>query len=149
MNWLFDYMLPRNIVQNRNDRLPATRFVRLKKGDVLFNAGQILDGFYTVVEGALESRIPDAVLGEDFIRVLRPGDHWGERALTEDWQTQGSLTAVEDSRVLILKRDDFTNLRTSLPVLDEYFKHIPEKLYAHPLRRDRGNQGESDPIVGS
>lgn len=141
LNWLFDYMLPRNIVQNRNDRLPATRFVRLKKGDVLFNAGQILDGFYTVVEGALESRIPDAVLGEDFIRVLRPGDHWGERALTEDWQTQGSLTAVEDSRVLILKRDDFTNLRTSLPVLDEYFKHIPEKLYAHPLRRDRGNQG--------
>ncbi len=135
LNWLFDYVLPRKIVQMRIDVPPATRFVRLGKGDVLFKPGQILDGFYTVVEGALESRTPDAALGEDFVRRIGPGEHWGERALTENWETKGTLTALEDTRILILSRDDFNNLRTSLPVLDEYFSHIPQSRYAHSLRR--------------
>lgn len=136
LNWLFDYVLPRNIVQIRNEQLGATQFAHFKKGDVLFSAGQIPDGFYSVVTGALESRISDAMLGEDFVRVLGPGDHWGERTLTENWETKGTLTAIEDTRVLILKRIDFTNLRTALPVFDQYFNHISEKAYAHPLRRD-------------
>ena len=144
LNWLFDYVLPRNIVQIRNERLGATQFAHFKKGDVLFGAGQIPDGFYTVVTGALESRIPDAVLGEDFVRVLGPGDHWGERALAENGQTKGSLTALEDTRVLMLKRNDFTNLRTALPVLDEYLNKISDKSYAHPLRRETKGDGASD-----
>jgi len=139
LNWLFDYVLPRNIVQIRNQRPMATQFACFKKGDVLFDAGQILDGFYTVVTGALESRIPDEELGEDFVRILGPGEHWGERALTENWETKGSLTALEDSRVLILQRDDFTNLRQSLPVLNEYFGRISKKVYAHSLRRNTAN----------
>ena len=128
LNWLFDYVLPRNIVQIRTERLAATRFAHYKKGDVLFDVGQIPDGFYIVATGALESSIPDPELGEDFVRVLGPGDHWGERALTENWETKGSLIALEDTRVLILKRNDFTNLRTALPVLDEYFNHISDNL---------------------
>ena len=135
LNWLFDYVLPRNIVQIRSDQRSATRFVRLRKGDVLFKAGQIPDGFYTIVEGALESRIADPVLGEDFVRVLGPGDHWGERELAQNSQTKGQLTALEDSRVLVLRRDDFARLRDSLPVLDDYFNRISDKVYAHPLRR--------------
>lgn len=142
LNWLFDYVLPRNIVQIRNDQIAATRFARLKKGDVLFGPGNILDGFYTVIEGALESRIPDATSGEDFVRVLGPGDHWGERALTENWKTKGTLTALEDTRVLVLRRKDFKNLCASLPVLDKYFSQIPDDEYARSLRRtDNGDQG--------
>ncbi len=138
LNWLFDYVLPRNIVQIRAQLPSTTRFVRVGKGDVLFKIGQILDGFYTVVEGQLESRTPDPALGEDFVRLIGPGEHWGERALTENWQTRGTLTAVEDSRILILKREDFANLRAALPVIDEYFNHISQEVYAQPLRRREG-----------
>lgn len=143
LDWLFDYVLPRNIVQIGNQRSMATQFAYFRKDDVLFAAGQILDGFYMVVSGALESRIPDDTLGEDFVRILGPGDHWGERALTENWETKGSLIALEDSRILILKRDDFLNLRKSLPVLNEYFENISEKVYAHPLRRNTSHDGDN------
>jgi len=136
LNWLFDYILPRNIVQMRDNPSAATRFVRLKKDDVLFRPGQIVDGFYAVVHGSLESRIRDEESGQDHVRQLGPGDHWGERALTEHCQTRGSLTAMEDSRVLVLKPDDFTNLRMSLPVLDEYFSRISDDVYTHLLRQN-------------
>ena len=59
----------------------------------------------------------------------------GERSLTGNAQTQGTLTAVEDTRVLILKQSDFRNLRAAFPPLDDYLKHISEKIYAPGLRR--------------
>lgn len=135
LNWLFDYVLPRNIVQIRGEPVGATQFACYKKGDVLFSAGQFPDGFYAVVSGALEFRSPDPADGNDFVRIIGPGEHWGERILTEKWETVGSLTALADTRVLILRKNDFTNLRTALPVLDDYFNYISEELYAHPLRR--------------
>lgn len=136
LNWIFDYLLPRNIVQIRTEQSGATRFARFKKGDELFGPGQICDGFYTIVSGSLENKVTDPEIAEKFVRVLEPGEHWGERVLTGNWETLGTLTALEDTRVLILKRNDFTDLRTALPVLDEYFNHLCEDLYAERLRRD-------------
>lgn len=124
----------------------ATQFAHFKKGDVLFSAGQIPDGFYMIVSGALESRIPDDMLGDDFVRILGPGDHWGERAITENRETKGSLVALEDSKILILKRKDFVNLQKSLPVLKEYFDNISEKVYAHPLRRNTPDDANSTEV---
>jgi NADH:ubiquinone reductase (H+-translocating) len=134
LNWLFDYFLPRSIVQIANSERPATYYRRYAAGDVLFRPGQLVDGFYTIVSGYLESRIPGRVAGEDFVRLLGPGDHWGERSLTGNFETRGILTAVEETRVLILKQSDFRNLRTAFPAMDEYFQRIGEKIYAPSLR---------------
>ena len=135
LNWLFDYFLPRSIVQIENSGQPATQYRRYARGDVVYGPGQIVDGFYTIVSGHLESRIPGPVSGEDFVRILGHGEHWGERSLSGRFETQGTLTAVEDTRVLILKQQDFRNLRAAFPPLDEYFKGISDKIYAPALRR--------------
>ncbi len=134
LDWLFDYFLPRNLVQLVTEQKSATRFIRVAEGDVLFGPGQIVDGFYTVVEGSLESRVADEQIGEDFVRVLGPGDHWGERAINGAFETHGTLIALEDSRVMVVQREDFANLRACLPVLDDYFKRIPQESYPHGLR---------------
>lgn len=135
LNWLFDYFLPRSIVQIANSGLPATCYRRYARGDVVCRPGQLVDGLYTIVSGYLESRIPDPATGEDFVRLLGEGDHWGERSLSGRFETQGTLTAVEDTRVLILDQADFRNLRTAFPPLNNYFKHISDKIYAPALRR--------------
>jgi len=135
LNWLFDYFLPRSIVQISNFKQSATSYRCYARGDVVFRPGQLVDGFYTIISGYLESRIPDSKTGEDFVRLLGPGDHWGERSLTDNFETQGLLMAVEDTRVLILKQKDFNNLRNAFPALDEYFKHISDKIYAPSLRQ--------------
>lgn len=135
LNWMFDYFLPRSIVQIENKRDSTTHYRRYAKGDVIVGPGQIPDGFYTVIEGCLESRIPDAGSGEDFVRILGPGDHWGERSISEGYLTQGSLTATEDSRVLVMAPADFRKLCAAFPAMEDYFATISNKIYAPVLRK--------------
>ena len=134
LNWFFDYFLPRSIVQIANKQAAATIYRRYAKGDVICQPGQIIDGLYSVVEGRLESRIP-SVAQPDFVKVLRPGDHWGERSLSCDTEAKGTLTALDDSLVLVLQRSDFQNLCAAFPVLREYFGNISEQSYAPSLRK--------------
>lgn len=135
LNWLFDYFLPRSIVQIANRTDQSTKYRRYAKGDVVCRPGQIVDGFYTVTSGALESRIAAEGGGEDFVRILGPGDHWGERALSDDVRAIGTLTALEDTRVMVLPASDFRNLLEAFPALDEYFGSISDKIYAPRIRR--------------
>jgi NADH dehydrogenase len=137
LNWLFDYFLPRSIVQiaNRESGGAVTR--RFAAGDIICGPGQRVDGFYTVLSGCLESRIPLGDGQEDFVRILGEGDHWGERSLTADALTQGTLVATEDAQVLVLAADDFRQLRNAFPALDEYLHGISDKIYAPPLRGDQ------------
>ena len=125
LNWMFDYVLPRSIVQIANQGRPATVVRRYKKGDVVFAPGQRLDGFYSVIEGRLESRLPAGPGEAEQVRLLSAGDHWGERSLTKESLTRGSLTAVEDSRVLVLSAQDFLRLRNGLAAFDEMLQ-VPD-----------------------
>lgn len=143
LNWFFDYFLPRSVVQINNKERPAANYRRYAPGDLIFGPGQIVDGFYAIVSGTLESRIPGDAAGEDFVRILGPGDHWGERSLTADFETRGTLTALEDTRVLVLQRADFRNLRAAFPGLDDYFRGISEKVYAPSLRATSGGSPRS------
>ncbi len=135
LNWMFDYFLPRSIVQIANRHDSGTRFRCFAKGDVVSRPGQVVDGFYTVISGCLESRVASEA-ADDFVRVLGPGDHWGERSLSAVRLTVGTLTAVEDTRVMILPADDFRNLCETLPPMENYFGKISDKIYAPELRSD-------------
>lgn len=135
LNWAYDFILPRSIVQIANQPTSSTIVRRYSKGDVISAPGQFVDGFYTILDGYLESRVPQGEQQEDFVRVLGPGDHWGEIEATTGQQTHGTLVATEDVRVLILKANDFRNLRAAFPALDDYFDRISDKIYPPSMRQ--------------
>ena len=139
LNWAFDFVMPRSIVQIANQSTSSTIIRRYAKGDVISSPGQFVDGFYTVLDGYLESRVPQSDGQDDFVRILGPGDHWGEVQATAGAQTFGTLTATEDARVLILKADDFRSLRSAFPALNEYFEQINQKIYPPSLRKHDDN----------
>ncbi len=141
LNWMFDYILPRKIVQVNQRTSGACRHKRFAKGDVIFEPGQLVDGFYTIVSGALEASSINPSTGEEHVRVLAPGDHWGERTLAGDLVAVGYLKALKDSEIRMFPREDFADLRSSFPVLNEYFDTIHESVYPEALRQD--NCGES------
>ena len=134
LNWLFDYFLPRSIVQIANNPGNATVYRHFAAGDVICRPGQTIDGLYTVISGAMESRIPDQDGDDDFVRALGPGDHWGERSMASDTLARGTLTATEETLVLILQRPDFMSLSAAFPPLQEYFDSISDETYAPSLR---------------
>ena len=135
LDWFYDYFLPRSVVQIHGEDLAATRYVTYRAGDTLFLPGQIADGLYSVEKGALESRVRDPETGEEHVRRIGPGDHWGERSLMENKETQGELVAVEDSHVLIFGREDLAHLRKTLPAIDAYFNSLSQERYPASLRR--------------
>ena len=135
LNWFFDYFLPRSIVQIANNPGSATIYRCYAKGDVICRPGQIIDGLYSVTSGRLESRIPGAGQ-QDLVRVLGPGDHWGERSLSSPTEATGTLKALEDTRVMVLQRVDFQNLSAAFPILNEYFDTIGDEIDAPSLPRE-------------
>jgi CRP-like cAMP-binding protein len=134
LNWLFDYFLPRSIVQIANRPSAATSYRHYATGDVICRPGQTIDGLYSVISGAMESRISNQKGHDDFIRLLRPGDHWGERSLARETLANGTLIATEETVVLVLRRADFVNLSAVFPQLREYFDNISDETYAPSLR---------------
>jgi len=136
LNWAFDFFMPRSIVQIANQKASGLITRRYAKGDLISVPGQFVDGFFTVLEGRLESRIPQGPGKEDFIRHLGPGDHWGELLATSGTKTLGTLVATEETRVQILNADDFRHLRRAFPALDQYFQQIDPSTYA-PVQQEQ------------
>ena len=134
LNWAFDYILPRSTVQMAVPDEQGVATVHLSEGDVLFEPGQIIDGLYAVVEGTLESRIEYEGDREDFVRILGAGEHWGEKSLSSGHETIGQLTALEDCRILVLRRHEFQRLDQSLPFFHEHFENMPSQLYPREMR---------------
>ena len=135
LNWFFDYFMPRNTVQTQQAGRPACRQVHYAKDEIVCAQDQLLEGFYIVVSGALEMRIPEQSGGEDFVKRYAPGDHWGERIIEADCLSTGAVTALEDSVVLIVRRDDFERLRDAFPPLRGYFEGIDESRYSPGVRK--------------
>lgn len=117
LDWLFDYFMPRTIVYMAESDQPATRYLNYRQGEVVQYANELPAGFYVVVSGCLEQQL-DKSDGEHLRRELRVGDSWGSRALKEKRLTQGKITALEDSKLLLVKSEDFQRLRNSYEPLN-------------------------------
>ncbi|MGZ5863303.1 MAG: FAD-dependent oxidoreductase [Methyloceanibacter sp.] len=131
VNWLLNLVVPPNIVLVESAR-PATRYIHYRKGDKVLEPGMLIDGFYTVVKGALKLTIDNAETGEHFEKVFGPGDHFGERVLLKSALKTGLVVALEDSVVLWISQKDFTRLARAFPFLDSYFKEYIERTFGGP-----------------
>jgi MFS family permease len=70
-------------------------------GDVVIRTGEHGDRFYIVRKGAFE------VTGDGFQTTAAQGDYFGEIALLRDVPRTATITALVDSDVFVLHRDDF------------------------------------------
>ncbi|HEY6131121.1 MAG TPA: FAD-dependent oxidoreductase [Halioglobus sp.] len=119
LDWLLDYFMPRTIAYMGESDRPATRYLYYCKGEVVQYANEVPAGFYIVVSGCLEQQL-DKPDGEHLSRQMQAGDSWGSRALKESRLTQGRITALEDSKLLLVKSEDFQRLRHSFKPLNDY-----------------------------
>jgi NADH dehydrogenase len=131
VNWVLNLFVPPNIVLIESSQ-PSTRYIHYRKGDKVLEPGMLIDGFYTVVTGALKLTIDNPQTGEHFENVFGPGDHFGERVLLKSALRTGLVVALENSIVLWISQKDFTRLARAFPFLDTYFKEYIEKTFGGP-----------------
>jgi len=130
-NWVLNSIMPPNIVQLRMPP-PATRYIHFWKGDKVFEPGMLIDGFYTVINGAFKLTIDNSETGEHFEKVFGPGEHFGERVLIKSELRTGLVEALEDGLLLFIAQKDFTRFARAFPFLDQYFKEYIEKTFGGP-----------------
>lgn len=130
IDWVLDLFAPRNLGQIEQSKKSAAKLMRFSKGQTAFEPGMTANGFYTIAEGSFSISITRGEGLEPFERVLKKGDHFGERVLFRPAKRMhtGRVEALEDSVVLRLEKDDFWRLAHTMPMMEDYFRdYIKEK----------------------
>ena len=87
------------------------------RGSVILFENDPGDSLFVVREG----RVKVVLIGEDgrevILGVLGVGDHFGELALIDDRPRSAHVIAMEDSNLLVLRRDDFRRRVESSPTV--------------------------------
>ncbi|WP_102109819.1 FAD-dependent oxidoreductase [Oceaniglobus roseus] len=128
-NWILDALSPRSIVQVHNFRPSAVRFVHYLAGDRVFEAGTRADGVYAVIEGALQLVIDAPEHGGPTTRRIGPGEHVGDRMILGDTRRIGTVTALEDTKVLVMDREEFLRVANGVSAFRSHFREHIRSLY--------------------
>jgi len=82
--------------------------VRVPAGTVVFSRGDPGDQLYVVAEGKLEAYLPaEHGTPRTTLRLLGPGDHFGELAVVDGGLRSASIVAITDARLFTLGRPEF------------------------------------------
>lgn len=104
---------------DRRAVIAAARRRRFRRQEVVFHDGDPGDTLHLIVKGHFAVRIATPLGDVASVRVLGPGEHFGELAVLSPGPRVGSVVALEPSETLALHRDDFVQLRESVPQVDE------------------------------
>jgi CRP-like cAMP-binding protein len=90
--------------------------MQIAKGGVVFQQGAKADSFYLIYGGGV--RIVRKQNNKEFqLAILVKNDYFGEMALVEHRLRSGTVTALEDTLLLVLSRKDFEKLYKTDPQL--------------------------------
>ena len=84
-------------------------------GAVIFQEGDPGDSLYIVIEGSVRIVVNSAKGEEATVALLGPGECVGDLALLDGRPRSASAIAAEDSRALVVMRDEFTRWLTQRP----------------------------------
>ncbi len=107
--------------QVRAQVMGAAQSRHYARGEVVFNEGDPGDTLHLVRSGRLAVRVSTDAGDSATLRILRPGEAFGELSLvrpTEGHQRSATVTALEPVETLVLPRAAFESLRASHPQVE-------------------------------
>ncbi|MEP7071263.1 MAG: cyclic nucleotide-binding domain-containing protein [Verrucomicrobiota bacterium] len=100
---------------------PLLREERYDFGDVIVKQGEAATAFYILLSGRARVVKTGANNGDEImLGTLRPGDSFGEAALTEGGTRSATVRCSTSVEALRLERADFLQLAESVPELKQY-----------------------------
>jgi len=79
----------------------------LGKGEILFHKGDTGSAFFIIIKGLIKIGVSNKLGDEVTLAFLRNGDFFGEMALLDELPRSADATALEDSLLYVLDRNDF------------------------------------------
>jgi CRP/FNR family cyclic AMP-dependent transcriptional regulator len=104
--------------EERRGVVAIARRRRFKRREVVFHDGDPGDSLHLVSRGHVAIRITTPLGDVATLRVLAPGEFFGELALIADAPRRGSAVAIDDVETLSVHRDQLDALRATHPWVD-------------------------------
>jgi CRP-like cAMP-binding protein len=82
----------------------GTREIALSKGQILFQKGSLLDGFYVVVRGQIKLAFSSPQGHEKVVSIVGPGQSFGEAVMFMEKPCPVFTQALADSRLLYIAK---------------------------------------------
>jgi CRP/FNR family transcriptional regulator, cyclic AMP receptor protein len=96
---------------------PHTHVVTLKRGDRLYDEGDVDDQLYVVIEGKVKLTRTSADGREVLVRIQGPGDMFGELAMFDPTWRTSNASAVTDARLAAIAHDDLRHVLNERPAI--------------------------------
>ena len=100
-----------------NALLPHVHAVTLRRGDRLYDEGDIDDQLYVVIEGKVKLTRTSSDGREVLVRVQGPGDMFGELAMFDPTYRTSNASAVTDARLAAIAHNDLRAVLTDRPAI--------------------------------
>ncbi|MDB6109441.1 MAG: copper transporter [Pedosphaera sp.] len=139
VDWTMDLFFPRNISLLLPWPTELVQEMHLEKGCVIYHAGEPAMSFYILKAGRI-----DLFEGDRFVRSVRVGQHFGERALLGDGVWHYSAMTAEPSTLVSVSRKAFRTLWEASAAFRQSLKVDPvfaEQGQAAPPTRVEANAG--------
>lgn len=91
---------------------------RFAKGEVIFHEGDPGDTLHLIVKGHVSVQVTTRQGDVALLRVLGPGEMFGEYVLITLGPRSATVTALDPTETMVLGRDAFHQLRAQHPDLD-------------------------------
>jgi CRP-like cAMP-binding protein len=108
---------------DRQDLLTLARRRRFAKGEVLFHEGDPGDSLHILVRGHVAARITTPLGDKAMVRLLRPGEFFGELATIADTPRVATIVALDAVETMVLERARLGELRGRRPAVDAAIIH--------------------------
>lgn len=99
----------------RRDLLILARRRKFKRNDVVFHEGDPADTLHLLSSGHVGIRIHTPLGDVATVRVIRPGDFFGELAVVAPGHRSATAVALDATETLAVSRDHFAQLRNDHP----------------------------------
>jgi CRP/FNR family transcriptional regulator, cyclic AMP receptor protein len=103
----------------RRDVIAAARRRKFTRNEVVFHDGDPGDTLHLIVKGRFAIRITTPLGDVATLRVLGPGEHFGELAVLSPGPRRGTVVALEAAETLSLHRDELETLRQTMPKVND------------------------------
>jgi len=103
----------------RRTVMAAARRRQFARNEVVFHDGDPGDSLHIVVKGHFAIRISTPLGDVATLRVLGPGEHFGELSVLAPGPRRGTVVSLEAGETQSLHRDDFVRLKAMTPKIDD------------------------------
>jgi len=120
LHWEFSRLFPQDLTPLPLGRSNLVVPMRFGAGEVIVREGEVARRFYMIREGQVEV-VQQGDSGDRRIRLLGPGQSFGELALLQHGARTATVKALTDTTVLSIAREDFGVLN-EVPALREVWE---------------------------